>query len=107
MSETDIKRAIMDYLELEASRGKLHFWPVHLGPVKVGGARKRNPMRGHPDIAGVLVPTGRYFGIEVKKPNERFTQEQMDWALKLQKAGALFLTATCVEEVIEGLGKAG
>lgn len=107
MSETDIKREIMDWLTLRTQRGMLIYWPVHLGAVKVGGARKRNPMRGHPDIAGVLsygVWLGHYFAIEVKQPGQGFSPEQMDWALKLQKAGAVYMAVTSLREVIDCFG---
>lgn len=108
MSETDIKREIMDWLTVQTEKGHLIYWPVHLGAVKVGGARKRNPMRGHPDIAGVLMDvgpfSGMYFAIEVKKPGQGFSQEQMDWALKLQKAGAVYMAVTSLQEVIDCFG---
>ena len=52
----------MDWL----SRCGIFHWRAAIGGVRVSGIVARNPMKGHPDIGGVLKPTGRYFTVEVK-----------------------------------------
>jgi len=99
MSEIDIQRQITDWLTLAG----IFWWRVSLGAVKHGGTLKKNPMAGHPDIAGLL-PGGRYFTVEVKDKGGRYSQAQLDWALRLQQNGAIYITATSLEEVRERLG---
>ncbi len=94
--EQIIQREIMDWLK---AKGILH-WRQHLGAVRVKGARIKNAMKGYPDIAGVMPGgIGRLFTIEVKKPDGRFSMEQVDWMKDLSDAGALYIVATCVEDV--------
>lgn len=105
LTEGEIQRAILDYLD---ALGVLH-WRVCIGPVLGGGGRfrRKNPIRGHPDIAGVLRPSGRYFAIEVKRPTRaRWSPEQREWRDRLTAAGVLYLVASSVEDVRRGLGRA-
>lgn len=103
MREAEIQSAILDYL---GACGFLH-WRVCLGAVMGGGGKffRKNPMRGHPDIAGVLRPSGRYFAIEVKRPTRaRWSPEQREWRDRLTAAGVLYLVASSVEDVRRALG---
>ncbi len=86
----------MDWLK---AKGILH-WRQHLGAVRVKGARIKNPMKGFPDIAGVLPDTdGQLFVIEVKQEAGRFSMEQIEWMTILRNAGVLYIVATSVEDV--------
>lgn len=102
-SEADIQRAILDWLE---ASGILH-WRVCLAAIPGGGGKffRKNPMRGHPDVAGVVSPGGRYFAIEVKRPRgAKWSLEQHDWAMRLTAAGVLYIVATSVGDVAAALG---
>lgn len=101
--EAEIQRAILDWLEVS---GHLH-WRVCVSAVMGGGGKffRANPMKGHPDIAGVLRPSGRYFAIEVKRPSgSRWYPEQLEWRDRLSEAGVLYLVASSVEDVRRALG---
>lgn len=100
MREQVIQRAIMDWLD---SAGIVH-WRVHLGAVRVKGARIKNPMRGFPDLAGVLPNSpGRLFVIEVKQEDGRFNVDQVRWKDKLAAVGVTYIIATSVEDVALGI----
>jgi hypothetical protein len=103
MSESVTQTAILDWLKRQQDVGKLIYWRVPLGGVRHGGVTKKNPMKGMPDVCGVL-RGGRYFAIEVKDDVKcAFNRDQVDWALKLQKIGALYLVATTLEDVVKAL----
>ena len=96
MIEQDIQREILGWL---SSQGIFH-WRVSLGGVKHGGVRKKNPMAGHPDIAGIIPNSGgRYFAIEVKKPKEKAEEHQVGWLKRLHDSGCLVFVARSLEDV--------
>lgn len=97
--ESDILATILAYLRI---RGITH-WRVPLSGLFNQGRKTKNSMKGHPDVAGLL-PGGRYFAIEVKRPKgARWSEEQHEWRAKLEGAGALYLVATSVGDVERGL----
>lgn len=79
-------------------------WPVTVSPMKVARGRAKNPMRGHPDRAGLL-PGGRYLAIEVKAPDWKgeLDQYQAAWRERLTVAGALYVLARSVADVVAAL----
>jgi len=97
LRESDIQRAIMDWLTTHG----VTWWRVPLAGIfhQIGGKRilKRNPMRGHPDLAGVI--GGIYFAIEVKRPGGKLSEVQHEWARRLRAAGAVYIVATSVGDV--------
>lgn len=101
MNESDIQSSILRWLK---DNDILH-WRVPLGGVRHAGAgTKKNPMTGHPDIAGILPNTcGRYFAIEVKKPKGKRSPKQDEWYEKLNQAGSLVFVATSVQDVSDEL----
>ncbi len=103
MTESEVQSAILTWLKDEQDAGKLIYWRVPLGGVKHGGKTKKNPMKGMPDVCGVM-KGGLYFAIEIKDEKKgTFNQAQMDWALKLQRIGAIYLVATSLDDVQLGL----
>ncbi len=98
VSESETQSAILSYLKTQTHR--LDFWRVPVAGIRMKGCRKASPLKGHPDIAGVIHGNGRYFAIEVKQPGAKMYQEQLQWGLKLQKAGALYFVANSVEDVM-------
>lgn len=100
--ETILKREIVAWLE--ASR--IDTWPVAIGPVVTGRGRAPNPMRGHPDRAGLL-RGGHYFAIEVKAPGWRgkLDEYQAAWRKRLEDGGAIYVLATSLDDVRSALAK--
>jgi hypothetical protein len=98
--EADILHAILAYL---SCAGILH-WRVSVSAVFLDGGRafSRNQMKGFPDVAGVL-SGGRLLAIEVKRPRGRLSPKQVDWRVKLEAAGALYILATKLEDVLDAL----
>jgi hypothetical protein len=81
--------------------GILH-WRVSIAalPVSGGKFRRKNPIAGHPDLAGVIAG-GRYFAIEVKRPGKgaNLSEAQLSWKRKLEAAGVIYVIATSVQDV--------
>jgi hypothetical protein len=93
--ESALQAQIMDYLAMEQARGRvIWFCRVNSGAVKfglryiryyllyLGGAQSS---KGKADIEGML-SEGRYFALEVKRPGEQPTDEQVKF-LDAVKAG--------------------
>ena len=87
--ESECQAQIVDFLRAEQARGRvIWFCRVNGGGVKTAtqfirfyalyllGIEKRS--RGYPDLHGML-PGGRYFALEVKRPGERATPEQREF----------------------------
>lgn len=77
-------------------------WRVPLGGVTQAGGkfRTRNPMTGHPDIAGILPGTaGRYFTVEVKAARGKFSTMQLKWRYDLEQSGCLVVSARSLQDV--------
>lgn len=79
-------------------------WRVALGPAIRGksGVRTKNPMRGFPDLAGIVPGTaGQLFAIEVKKPKQgRLSEEQEVWISRLSERGVLTIVARSLDDVM-------
>ena len=60
---------------------------------------------GSPDIIGALAPLGRWFGIEVKRPGERQSVEQILFQKNIEKVGGLYILAYCKEDAVVGVSK--
>lgn len=99
MSERDIQKQILTYLEL---KGYMH-WRNYVGPI-LRGPRKllsKNPMAGMPDILGVFKSHHRLFAIEVKTPKGKLADKQKAWIEQLTNAGAYCLVARDISDVVE------
>lgn len=80
----------------------LVYWRVPNGPVmhSINGKmiRKCSPIKGFPDIAGVL-PSGKFFAIELKTDKGRLSPEQLEWITKLNHSGAIAIVLRSKEEI--------
>jgi hypothetical protein len=93
-SEADLQRAVFAWMK---SHG-IFAWRMPVGPVVqrqvVRGAMqthwKKSPLKGFPDIAGVLRRgrPGVLFVLELKSKRGECTPEQVSWMVDLQAAGA-------------------
>lgn len=105
MTEADLTRLVFDWLKLRS----IFAWRMPIGPVihrQVRGGRtnehwKKSPLRGFPDIAGVLrrAHPGRLFAIELKREGGKVTPEQVAWITDLQAAGAACAVVRSLEEL--------
>lgn len=97
MKETEIQAQIIEYLKtvhIFAWRNNSGMRPGASGrPVRFGAV-------GSPDILGALKPDGKLLAIEVKKPGEKPTPEQVLFLSNLVNSGAFVIVAECVEDVI-------
>ncbi len=97
--ESDTQSQIIDFLRAEQARGRVvWFCRVNGGGVKTTtqfirfyalyllGIEKRS--RGYPDLHGML-PGGRYFALEVKRPGERETVEQREFIAAVLAGGGI------------------
>lgn len=80
------------------------YWRVPNGPVmhSVGTKqiRKKSPIKGFPDIAGVM-PNGKFFAIELKTDKGRLSPEQTEWITKLNMSGAMAIVLRTKDEIRE------
>lgn len=97
MREQDIQREIQCYLDVS----RVLWWRCSLGGMRVaGGVRARNPMRGFPDLAGIVPGgLGRLFVVEVKAEKGRLKPEQQMWRERLEASGVHYILARRVEDV--------
>jgi hypothetical protein len=100
MKEIEIQRAIIDGLRW---RGVLAFRcqpapvPIRNGRSIIGFRKADQFNIGMPDI--VCVIQGRFIGIEVKSTIGRQSPEQIEWQLRIEKAGGTYVLARSWEDV--------
>lgn len=112
LKEQDIIRAIMDFLDLK----KILYLRHH--PMRIGTAKGRSfpvPVRasqlGAPDLILFLQgdfldkTKGRVIAVEVKRPGERQSPEQIAWQERLEATGTGYMIAYSVEDVMVLCGK--
>jgi hypothetical protein len=93
---------LLSYALICLKQSGLVSWRVPNGPVthSVNGntVRKKSPIKGFPDLAGVL-PNGKFFAIELKTDKGRLSPEQLDWITKLNMSGAMAVVLRSKEEI--------
>lgn len=99
MLEAELQRAILAWLRKQG----IECWRMPLGPVLQGGGRRwaENPLKGFPDIAGVLQreQRGRFWALELKSATGRLSPEQSAWILRLKYSGAAVTVVKSLAEV--------
>lgn len=99
MREQDIQRQILDWLELQ----HIFHWRANTGAFAGEYKGKKRFVRfgkkGTPDIFAVL--GGKIFGIEVKGPKGRISEDQAQFGMELRLAGGEYIVASCLEDVLE------
>lgn len=97
-NEAELLTQILKYLK---EKGILAF-RIPLGPVLHGGIKKKNPLKGFPDIMGFMPNTkGRAFTIECKIDKAKLSDDQLEMEEKLYKAGVLTITARKLDDVMD------
>jgi hypothetical protein len=57
---------------------------------------------GRPDIVGIMPDhTGRFLGIEVKRPGEKQRPDQIEFQSRAEKWRGVYIVATSAKEAIE------
>lgn len=98
-SETEIMRAV---LVAVTALPETMAWRNNTGVgVSQRGAVIRFSVPGAPDILGVR--RGRGFGIEVKTPAGRLSQQQAHFRAAWERAGGLYIVARSVDDALAGL----
>lgn len=96
--ESDIQRAICDYLALK----KVFFWrnnntPIYDGQSKRYRAMPKYAMHGLPDI--IVIRDGRFIGIEVKREDGNLSEHQMEFARACVLNGGEYIIARSIDDV--------
>ncbi len=97
MSESEIQSQILEYLK---AKNILH-WRMPIDGVRTGKGRRKSPIAGFPDIAGIY--KGRFFALEVKAKDGKLNSFQAEWIQELNYAGAFAVVVRSVHDVINAL----
>ena len=99
-TEQEIQREILQYLKKTGYLAE----KVHMGSMRVGRGRAKNPLSGFPDILAVAKNRkGVLVGIEVKTVSNKLSEEQEAWRERLEKNGAIHIVARSLEDVIRAM----
>ena len=74
------------------------FRPLDGGPRVIQSAPD-----GTPDLMGVMGPSGKAFGIEVKAAKGKQREAQKRWQEAWEKRGGIYILARSLEDVYRGL----
>ena len=99
MQESDLQNQILDYLRREQALGRVvWFARINGGAIKAGirfiryyllFLRGKEPTgKGKADLEGML-PGGRYFALEVKRPGRYATDEQREFLKTVGDGGGI------------------
>lgn len=103
MSESEIQRSILDYLEAIPT-----IWVArqNTGVARSGGRYIKYGVVGAGDITGVL-PGGRRLEIEVKTKEGSLSREQREFGARMRQLGAVYIVARSLEDVVYQLRTLG
>ena len=104
VKETVIVKSILEYLQLRY-KGRAFFWRNNSGALKTEKSFVRFGATGSPDILGVLGPSGRLVGLEVKGAKGKTSEHQEAWLKEAQELGAVVGVVRSMDEacaLIEG-----
>jgi len=101
LTEAQILRQIMDYLELHRIFAYRNNTGAMTGVHKGKRWFVRFGKRGAPDI--IAIRGGQCYGIEVKRPGNDQSREQREFQVEFERSGAKYILARAVEDVAEGM----
>jgi hypothetical protein len=110
--ETVLQRLILAQVPLR--RPHVRVWRSNVVLAKVGNGFVRSLPDGYPDITGIISRCcddgcehcrggGRMLAIEVKQRNGRRSPEQITWGEWLTAAGACYVVARSLDDVLGAL----
>jgi hypothetical protein len=94
MSEQAISKAIQQYLDVR----HIYNDRLNAGKVKVGGKYLQLAKKGTPDR--FYISKGQIYFVEVKRPGEKPTKEQIERHQELRDAGAVVIVADSLDSFI-------
>jgi hypothetical protein len=103
-SESEIQHAI---LLRWGSHPRMRLARTNTGAAKVKGRFVRFGIPGQPDIQGLISPSGRYIGIEVKTKTGKQSDAQKTFQRVVESLGGIFILARSVEDVDRALAELG
>ena len=62
---------------------------------------------GSADLVGLLAPSGRFLGLEVKRPGEKPTPAQVQWLDLVRGMGGFAAVVSSVDEALAAVARAG
>ena len=96
-NEGDIQKSILNYL-----KKRIFVWRNNSGVTVIQHRFIRFGAKGAPDIIGML-PSGRFLGIEVKKPGGAVRPEQREFLDQINKNNGLAFIAYNLQDVKSAL----
>ena len=109
-SEHAIQQAIREDLGLEPD---LALWRNNVGVAQHWDPRSGRTLTvryglfpGSADLVGILAPWGRLFCLEVKRPGQRPTPEQLAWGAIVRRLGGFWATVSSVSQARDALARA-
>lgn len=100
MSEREIQRNILDYLQILENQGKCYCFRAGSGAIKTDQGRFfKTGKAGCPDI--ICAFSGKFIGLEVKKESGRQSPIQCETEEKIRRAGGEYHLVRSLDEVAE------
>jgi hypothetical protein len=98
-AEIDIQQDIL--LALGQRSDLCRLWRINAGTTRAWDAPRaiKGAPAGHPDVTGII-KGGRWFGLEVKKPGEKQTEQQVRFEAMVVRFGGLYAVVRSVAEAI-------
>ncbi len=81
-------------------RGKVKVFRNNTGATEVGDRFIRFGEKGSPDILGMIAPTGRFLGLEVKTVRGKVSENQSRWHEEAVKYGAAVFVVRSLDEAL-------
>ena len=95
MIERDIQTQILDALRA------CGFWAHRLNTGRFGSRHVEAGLgKGSPDVVVILRPSGRFVGLEIKRPGQKPKAEQVAWGEEVAAHGACYAVVTCVADAL-------
>jgi len=81
-------------------------WRMPIDGIRSGssGVRRKNPLAGFPDYAGVT-QKGRFWAAEIKGPGDRLSEKQNAWIQDLRGCSAFVEVLSTYDEVVDFVGR--
>ena len=97
--ESEIKKAILDYLNMQHMTFAFKIFTSGIPDAKRQGGFRTNPSRGVADILGCK--NGRFFAMEVKRPGGMVTDNQVSFLRSVNISGGYECIVRSVEDAKE------
>ncbi len=99
--ESDIQKAVLDYLRIKENQGKCYCYRTQAGAVRVEKAGYKGFMKfgraGVPDITCVI--NGKFVGIEIKTSTGKMSEAQTEAKKAVEVAGGRYFVVRNLEDV--------